>query len=72
MNMGSMFIRYMPWELQEKVGDGTATAAVMFQSIYKLSWLRIINSGGNSMFMRTFFDRCVPLLHGELGASTPR
>ena len=37
MNMGAMFIPYMPWELQEKVGDGTATAAVMFQSIYKLS-----------------------------------
>jgi len=22
--------------------------------------------------MRTFFDRCIPLLHGELGASTPK
>ena len=37
MNMGTMFIRYVPWKLQERSGDGTATAAVMLQSVYKLS-----------------------------------
>ena len=72
VDMGAMFIRHVLWELQEKAGDGTATAAVMFQSIYNQGVRHIVNSGGNAMRMRTFFDRCVPLLHAELERMTTR
>jgi hypothetical protein len=34
-DVGAMFVRHMLWHLhEEKVGDGTATAAVLFQPIY--------------------------------------
>ena len=72
VDMGAMFIRHVLWELQEKAGDGTATAAVMFQSIYNQGVRHIVNSGGNAMRMRTFFDRTVPLLHAELERMTTR
>lgn len=65
-DVGAMFIRHVLWKLQEKAGDGTATAAVMFQTVYNQGVRHIINSGGNAMRMRGFFDRCVPLLLAEL------
>ncbi len=71
-DMGAMFIRHVLWELQEKAGDGTTTAAVMFQSIYNQGVKHIVNSGGNAMRMRTFLDRCVPLIHAELDCQTTR
>ena len=45
-DVGAMFIRQMLWHLHEKVGDGTATAAVMFQTIFT-EGLRYIAAGGN-------------------------
>ena len=45
-DMGAMLVRHMVWQLYEKVGDGTATAAVLFQSIFNQG-LRVIVAGGN-------------------------
>ena len=67
-----MFIRHVLWELQEKAGDGTTTAAVIFQSIYNQGVRHIVNGGGNAMRMRTYLDRCVPLIHAELDRMTTR
>ena len=50
-NVGAMFLRGALWRLYEKVGDGTASAAVMFQSIYNQG-LRYIAAGGNAMLLR--------------------
>ena len=50
-NMGAMFIRGALWRLYEKVGDGTASAAVIFQSVYNQG-LRYIAAGGNAMLLR--------------------
>jgi chaperonin GroEL len=33
-DMGAVYLRQMLWQLSEKVGDATTTAAVMFQAIY--------------------------------------
>ncbi len=33
-NAGAMFIRGALWNLHERVGDGVATAAILFQSIF--------------------------------------
>jgi chaperonin GroEL len=69
-DVGAMFIRHVLWELQEKVGDGTATAAVMFQSIYNQGVQHIVNSGGNAMRMRTYFERCLPPIFEALNRQT--
>jgi len=71
-DVGAMFIRHVLWELQEKVGDGTTSAAVMFQSIFNQGVRHIVNAGGNAMRMRTYLDRCVPLIHAELDRMTTR
>jgi hypothetical protein len=43
---GAMFIRHVLWRLHEEVGDGTATAAVLFQSVYNQG-VRYIVAGGS-------------------------
>jgi chaperonin GroEL len=54
-NVGAMFIRGALWRLYEKVGDGTASAAVMFQTVYNLG-LRYIAAGGNAMLLRGYLE----------------
>ena len=50
-DMGAMLLRQMLWQLYEDCGDGTATAAVIFQSIYN-EGLKVIAAGGNAMRLR--------------------
>ena len=50
-DMGAMLLRQMLWQLYEDCGDGTATAAVMFQSIYN-DGLKYIAAGGDAMRLR--------------------
>jgi chaperonin GroEL len=70
-DMGAMFIRHMLWRVHEQVGDGTATAAVLFQSIYNQG-LRYITSGGNAMLLRRYLEKGMRALLDELtGMTTP-
>ncbi len=55
-NTGAMFIRGTLWRLHEEVGDGTATAAVLFQSIYNQG-LHYITAGGNAMPLRRYLEK---------------
>ena len=64
-DVGAMFIRNVLFSMQEKVGDGTATAAVLFQSIFNDSLYYLVN-GGNAMRLRTFLDEAVKLILDEL------
>ncbi len=50
-DMGAMLLRQMLWQLYEDCGDGTATAAVLFQSIYN-DGLKYLAAGGNAMRLR--------------------
>jgi chaperonin GroEL len=50
-DVGAMFVRQMLWQLREDVGDGTATAAVLFQTVYN-EGVRYITAGGNAMMLR--------------------
>jgi chaperonin GroEL len=50
-DMGAMFLRHVLWQVHEKVGDGTATTAVLLQSIYNRG-VRYLASGGNAMLLR--------------------
>ncbi|MCP4638822.1 MAG: hypothetical protein GY851_00240, partial [bacterium] len=64
-DMGAMFIRHLLWRLREEVGDGTATAAVLFQSIYDQG-VRYIVSGGNAMRLRQHLENGMRTIMDEL------
>lgn len=50
-DMGAMLLRQMLWQLYEDCGDGTAAAALIFQSIFR-DGLRYIAAGGDAMRLR--------------------
>lgn len=50
-NMGAMLLRDMLWRLQLQVGDGTATAAVVFAKVFN-EGVRYLAAGGNAMQLR--------------------
>jgi chaperonin GroEL len=50
-----MLIRHTLWRVHETVGDGTATAALLYQSIYN-DGLRYLTAGGSPMALRAALD----------------
>src|SRR5262245_50772484 len=66
-DMGAMYIRQMIWHVHETVGDGTATAAVLFQIIYN-EGLRYIAAGGNAMLMRRHLEEGLKLILEHLNS----
>ncbi len=70
-NMGAMFIRGLLWRLHEQVGDGTATAAVLFQAVYDRG-LRHIASGGSAMRLRHYLEKGMRVILDALTDMTLR
>ncbi len=68
-DMGAMFIRHVLWEMFEKVGDGTATAGVLFRSIYNQG-VRYITAGGNAMLLRGYLEEAGNAAINELKQMT--
>jgi chaperonin GroEL len=68
-DVGAMYVRHLLWQLHEKVGDGTATAAVLFQSIYNQG-VHYVTSGGNAMQLRRHLERAVPVILDEMSKMT--
>jgi chaperonin GroEL len=64
-DMGAMYLRQVLWTLHETTGDGTATAAVVFQTIYNLG-LRYLTAGGNAMRLRQYLEAAVPVILNKL------
>ncbi|UCC62324.1 MAG: chaperonin GroEL [Anaerolineae bacterium] len=64
-DMGAMFLRQVLWRVHEQVGDGTATTAVLFQSIYDQG-VRYIVSGGNAMLLRGSLEQGLRVILDEL------
>jgi chaperonin GroEL len=64
-DMGAMLVRHLLWRLHEQVGDGTATAAVLFQSVYNQG-LRYLAAGGNAMQLRRSLEKGVAPILDEL------
>ena len=50
-DMGAMLLRQMLWQLHEDCGDGAATAAVIFQTVYR-EGLKYIAAGADAMRLR--------------------
>jgi chaperonin GroEL len=68
-DMGAMFLREVLWRLQEQVGDGTATAAVLFDSIFK-NGVRYISAGGNASILQKHLLQGLNLIMEELKRQT--
>lgn len=68
-DMGAMLVRSMICRQQDEVGDGTATAAVLFQAIYDAG-LRSLAAGGNAARIRHYLEQMLPFLLETLGAMT--
>lgn len=64
-DMGGMLLRSLLWRLHEQVGDGTATAAVLFQSIYDQG-VRHLGAGGNAMRLRRHLERGIGVILAQL------
>jgi chaperonin GroEL len=54
-DVGAMYLRNLLWHLHETTGDGTATAAVLFQAIYS-GGVRYIAAGGSAMRLRQHLE----------------
>ena len=54
-DVGAMFVRNMLWKLHEDCGDGTTTAAVIFQSLFN-EGVRFIATGSNPMLLRRHLE----------------
>jgi chaperonin GroEL len=68
-DMGAQLVRDMLWRLQDQVGDGTATAAVLFGSIYDQS-VHYLTAGGNAMRLRLYLDKGLQAIIDQLKGMT--
>ncbi len=64
-NTGAMLLRQALWAQREEVGDGTATAAVLYQAVYEAG-RRYAAAGGNVMALRTGLERAMRRTHAAL------
>jgi len=70
-DVGAMLLRHVLWTVREEVGDGTATAAVVFEATYRAG-VRYLASGGNAMRLRTHLERGLREILNELDAMIRR
>jgi chaperonin GroEL len=68
-DMGLMFARHMLWKLGEKTGDGTATAAVIFQELINRGVLYKV-TGGNAMRLNHFLNQGMRIILAALEPQT--
>jgi chaperonin GroEL len=54
-DVGAMYLRNLLWRLHETAGDGTATAAILFQAIYNHG-VRYVVADGNAMRLRRHLE----------------
>jgi chaperonin GroEL len=70
-DVGAMLLRHVLWRVHDEVGDGTATAAVLFQAVYNRG-LQYIAAGGNAMRLRRYLERGMQDILDELDRQTMR
>ena len=70
-DMGAMLLRAMVCRQHDEIGDGTATATVLFEAIYRAG-LRYIAAGGNGTRLRHYLDELLPAVLAELDRQTFR
>jgi chaperonin GroEL len=68
-DVGAMFLREVLWRLQNEVGDGSATAAVLFHSVYTQG-IRYLSAGGNAQLLKEHLSNGLQLILDELSRMT--
>ena len=68
-DVGAMMVRHLMWRMQERYGDASVTAALIYQSIFDQG-VRFILNGGNAMLLRGFLDKGAQLVMEALAKET--
>ncbi|MDO8971282.1 MAG: TCP-1/cpn60 chaperonin family protein, partial [Saprospiraceae bacterium] len=68
-DVGAMFLRQVLWNVREYVGDGTATTAVLFGSIFQQG-LHYIAAGGNAMRLQHHLEKGLRVILTEFDSMT--
>jgi chaperonin GroEL len=68
-DVGAMLMREMLWSLKDQVGDGTATAAILFQAVYD-GGVHYLASGGNAARLHHHLDQGMRLILDHLASMT--
>ena len=68
-DVGFMVLRQALWTQQERVGDGTATTAVLFQAVFNAGW-RYVTAGGDPMGLRRHLESGLRLILTDLERQT--
>ena len=66
-DVGAMLLRETLWRQREQYGDGAATAAALYQTVYAEGH-RFIKAGGNAMLLRQALDAGLKSILDELRA----
>jgi len=64
-DVGAMLVRDCLWRVQDQVGDGTATTAVLLQTVYD-EGIRYLAAGGNSMRFQHYLLEGMEVILDEL------
>ncbi len=64
-DVGAMLLRQVLWQVHQQVGDGAATTAVLYESIYN-EGLRFIAAGADAMRLRASLVALLPQLLDSL------
>ena len=64
-DVGAMLLREVLWRQREQFGDGAATAAILYQTVYAEGH-RFINAGGNAMLLRQALEAGLRAMLDEL------
>lgn len=64
-DMGGMLIRHLAWQVFERVGDGSATSAVIAQSLVQAAH-QYVAAGGNPVSVRRGLERAAAVAATEL------
>ena len=68
-DVGAMLARHLMWQMVERVGDGAATAGVIFLAVYEAG-RTYVTSGGNSMVLRRHLAAATQVALNELQGMT--
>ncbi len=68
-DVGAMLVRDLLWRLQQQVGDGTATAAVILQRVYN-EGVRYLIAGGNAMQFKLHLEQGMQVILDQLTGMT--
>jgi chaperonin GroEL len=64
-NMGSQMVREVASKTSEVAGDGTTTATILAQAIYR-EGAKLVAAGGNPMSIKRGIDKAVDLVAEDL------